>query len=200
MTVYPLEIADLLLIQTTIHRDPRGFFMERYREDEFRRHNITCKFVQDNHCRSYPGVLRGLHFQQSPVQGKLVSVTHGSIWDVAVDLRPDSPTFRRWFGTELSDANGRMLWIPPGFAHGLCVPGNEPADVVYRVDAFYNPSEEIGIHWADPDIGVAWPIRSPILSDRDRHLPQFTSVNLETMWEELECDAEDLSITVPSNC
>ena len=192
MTVYPLEIADLLLIQTIIHRDPRGFFMERFREDEFRRHNIPCSFVQDNHSRSYPGVLRGLHLQRSPVQGKLVSVAHGSIWEVAVDLRPDSLTFRRWFGTELSDANGRMLWIPPGFAHGYCVPGNEPADVIYRVDSLYNPQGETGIHWADPEIGIAWPIRSPMISDRDRNLPRLASINFESMWEELLVNAAEV--------
>jgi dTDP-4-dehydrorhamnose 3,5-epimerase len=185
MTVYPLEIPDLLLIQSTIHRDPRGFFMERFREDEFRRHGISGSFVQDNHSRSYPGVLRGLHLQRSPVQGKLISVAHGSIWDVAVDLRPDSPTFRRWFGTELSDANGRMLWIPPGFAHGFCVPGTETADVVYRVDSFYNPKGEMGIHWADPDLGIDWPIRSPIISDRDRNLPRLASINVDSLWDEL---------------
>jgi dTDP-4-dehydrorhamnose 3,5-epimerase len=189
MTVYPLELADLFLIQTVIHRDSRGFFMERFREDEFRRHNIPCHFVQDNHSRSYPGVLRGLHFQTSPVQGKLVSVARGAIWEVAVDLRPDSSTFRRWFATELSDANGRMLWIPPGFAHGFCVPGNEPADVIYRVDAHYNPKGETGIHWADPDIGVAWPIRSPMISDRDRCLPRLTSINVESIWEEMYAHA-----------
>jgi len=192
MTVYPLEIADLLLIQTIIHRDQRGFLMERFREDEFRSHNIPCTFVQDNHSRSHPGVLRGLHLQRSPVQGKLVSVAHGSIWEVAVDLRPDSPTFRRWFGTDLSDANGRMLWIPPGFADGFCVPGNEPADVVYRVDSVYNRHGEAGIHWADPEIGIAWPIRSPTISERDRSLPRLASINLESLWEELYADTAEV--------
>lgn len=189
MTIYPLEISDLLLIQMDVTRDPRGFFAERFREDEFLRHGLPWRFVQDNHSRSHPGVLRGLHLQHSQVQGRLVGVIRGAIWDVAVDLRPDSPTFRRWFGTELSDANGRMLWIPPGFAHGFCVPGNEPADVVEKVDSHDNPAGEIGIHWADPEIGVAWPIRSPILSDRDRCLPRLTSLDLEDVWSELATDS-----------
>jgi dTDP-4-dehydrorhamnose 3,5-epimerase len=189
MNADPLEIADLLLIQTRIYRDTRGFFVERFRENALREHNIPCHFVQDNHSRSFPSVLRGLHFQRSPVQGKLVGAVRGAIWDVAVDLRPHSPTFRRWYGTELSDANGRMLWIPPGFAHGFCVLGSEPADVVYKVDAYYNPKSEIGVHWADPDIAIDWPIRNPIISDRDHSLPHLASLDCQTIWDELHARA-----------
>ena len=189
MTVHPLAIADLLLIQTRVFRDSRGFFMERYREDELRDHKIPCNFVQDNHSRSVPNVLRGLHFQRSPVQGKLVGAVRGVIWDVAVDLRPNSATFRRWYGTELSDENGRMLWIPPGFAHGFCVLGSEPADVVYKVDAYYNPKSEIGVHWADPDIGIDWPIHNPTISDRDHSLPRLSSLDFKSIWNELHVRA-----------
>lgn len=189
MTVHPLEIADLLLVEARIFRDARGFFMERFRESALREHNISRQFVQDNHSRSHPKVLRGLHFQRSPVQGKLVGAVRGAIWDVAVDLRPDSPTFRRWYGTELSDANGKMLWIPPGFAHGFCVLGSEPADVVYKVDAYYNPKSEIGVHWADPDIAIDWPIDAPIISDRDRDLPCLSSLDLNSIWNELHVRA-----------
>jgi dTDP-4-dehydrorhamnose 3,5-epimerase len=189
MNIQPLEIADLLLVQARVFRDARGFFMERFRENALREHNIPCQFVQDNHSRSHPQVLRGLHFQNSPVQGKLVGAVRGAIWDVAVDLRPHSPTFRRWYGTELSDANGKMLWIPPGFAHGFCVLGNEPADVVYKVDAYYNPKTEIGVHWADPDIGIDWPIDAPIISDRDRNLPPLSSLDFTSIWNELHVRA-----------
>ncbi|MBV9240478.1 MAG: dTDP-4-dehydrorhamnose 3,5-epimerase family protein, partial [Acidobacteria bacterium] len=121
------------------------------------------------------GVLRGLHYQYEPAQGKLVGVTRGRIWDVAVDVRPDSATFGESYGCELSDLNGLLLWIPTGFAHGFCVIGDESADVLYKTTAEYDPSGEGGISWNDPDLAIDWPIANPRLSDRDRELPTFAA-------------------------
>src|SRR5437879_6863337 len=121
MKAIPLEISGLLLVELEVRGDARGFFVERYQQEKFRALGLPTRFVQDNHSRSAPGVLRGLHYQFDPPQGKLVGVTRGRIWDVAVDIRPASPFFGKSAGVELSDRNGRLLWIPPGFAHGFCV-------------------------------------------------------------------------------
>jgi dTDP-4-dehydrorhamnose 3,5-epimerase len=118
-------------------------------------------------------VLRGLHFQVNPAQGKLVSVIRGRVWDVAVDIRLDSPTFGKHFGAELSDENGLAMWIPPGFAHGFCVLGDEPADLLYKVDSPYTPSGERGLYWADPELAIRWPVSDPIVSVRDGQLGSF---------------------------
>ncbi|HKY04327.1 MAG TPA: dTDP-4-dehydrorhamnose 3,5-epimerase, partial [Blastocatellia bacterium] len=139
MKVTHLNPEGLMLVELVMMRDERGFFLERFQTDRFRENGLPADFVQDNHSRSVPGVLRGLHYQYDPPQGKLVGVARGAVWDVAVDVRANSPTYGRSFGIELSDANGRMLWVPPGFAHGFCVLGDEPADVLYKVDAHYNP-------------------------------------------------------------
>jgi dTDP-4-dehydrorhamnose 3,5-epimerase len=170
--ITPLDIDGLLLVELDIHGDARGFFVERFHLEQFRPF-ISALFVQDNHSRSAPGVLRGLHFQHTPAQGKLVGVVRGAIWDVAVDIRPDSPTLGRGFGVELSDMNGRLLWVPPGFAHGFCVLGEEPADVLYKVDAVYDPAGEGGILWNDDRLGIQWPIDEPTVSARDMVLPTF---------------------------
>ena len=174
MKVSPLGIEGLLLVELVVHEDYRGFFIERFQIDRFREHGLPTQFVQDNHSRSRPGVLRGLHYQNTPAQGKLVGVPRGRIWDVAVDIRPGSPNFGRHASVELSDLNGRLLWIPAGFAHGFCVLGDEPADVLYRADALYGPGGEGGIAWDDQDLALPWPIGDPIVSDRDRALPSFT--------------------------
>ena len=175
MKVTPLEIEDVLLVELTVHADARGFFVERFGLDRFRELGLPTAFVQDNQSRNRPGVLRGLHYQHTPPQGKLVGVTRGRIWDVAVDVRPDSPTFGQMVSAELSDVNGRLLWIPAGFAHGFCVLGDEPADVLYKVDAPYGPGGEGGIAWNDPDLAVPWPIAEPIVSDRDRTMQSFVA-------------------------
>jgi dTDP-4-dehydrorhamnose 3,5-epimerase len=175
MKVTRLDLEGLLLIELTVHADARGFFIERFRLDRFQESGLPTSFVQDNHSRSAPRVLRGLHYQYDPAQGKLISVMRGRIWDVVVDIRPDSPTFGRSLGLELSDVSGRLLWIPAGFAHGFCVLGDEPADVLYKVDAAYNPSGEGGIFWADPDLAIFWPIGHPIVSERDKKLPSFAA-------------------------
>jgi dTDP-4-dehydrorhamnose 3,5-epimerase len=168
-----LPIKGLLKVVLDVHPDSRGFFVERFNQKTFRDSGVPLNFVQDNHSRSIPNVLRGLHFQTGPAQGKLVGVVSGKIFDVAVDLRPDSPTYGHWHGEELSGENGTCLWIPGGFAHGFCVLGNEPADVLYKVDAAFNPQGDLGIHWADPSIGIHWPIKNPIVSAKDEKLPSF---------------------------
>ena len=173
MKVSTLELDGLKLIELVLHGDQRGFFTERFHAALFEAQGLPAAFVQDNHSRSAPGVLRGLHYQHSPAQGKLVGVTRGRIWDVAVDIRPESPTFGRSLGIELSDLNGRLLWIPPGFAHGFCVLGDEPADLLYKVETAYCPEGEGGIAWDDPDLEIAWPVSDPIVSARDRELPGF---------------------------
>jgi dTDP-4-dehydrorhamnose 3,5-epimerase len=173
MKVTPMDLPGLALINLTIHKDSRGFFIERYQADRFSDGGLPAPFIQDNHSRSFPRVLRGLHYQWKPAQGKLIGVTRGRIWDVVVDIRPDSATFGKSLGIELSDDNGLLLWAPAGFAHGFCVLGEELADVLYKVDAPYNAAGEAGIHWADPDLAIAWPVRRPVVSSRDDRLGSF---------------------------
>ncbi|HEX4125521.1 MAG TPA: dTDP-4-dehydrorhamnose 3,5-epimerase [Tepidisphaeraceae bacterium] len=175
MNITQLEAPGLMLIELKVLGDARGFFVERFQAEKFREAGIpgtagTAGFLQDNHSRSAPGVLRGLHYQFDRPQGKLVGVVRGRIWDVAADIRPHSPTFGKWYAEELSDLNGRLLWIPPGFAHGFCVLGDEPADVLYKVDALYNPRGEAGIAWDDADLAISWPIKNPTISARDKTL------------------------------
>jgi len=173
VTVTPLELDGLVLVELKIWGDERGFFVERFQASTFEALGLSIVFVQDNHSRSTPGVLRGLHYQSDPAQGKLVGVVRGRIWDVVVDIRPASSTFGQHIGLELSDVNGRLLWIPAGFAHGFCVLGEEPADILYKVDAPYNPATEGGIRWNDPELSVQWPIETSRVSERDRRLPSF---------------------------
>jgi dTDP-4-dehydrorhamnose 3,5-epimerase len=169
------ELKSLMVVELVVHGDQRGFFTERFQEAKFRENGLPTRFVQDNHSRSAPGVLRGLHFQVDPPQGKLVGVVRGKIWDVAVDVRADSPTFGKYFGIELSDENGKLLWIPPGFAHGFQVIGDGPADVLYKVDNLWNATGEGGIHFADPELGIRWPIPKATVSGRDERLQSFSS-------------------------
>jgi dTDP-4-dehydrorhamnose 3,5-epimerase len=166
-----LEIPDVILVEVQRLGDSRGFFAETYKLSEFAAHGIPHAFVQDNLSRSARGVLRGLHYQIHPrAQGKLLTALKGRIFDVAVDIRRHSPTYRQWVGMELSDENGRMLYVPVGFAHGFCVL-SETADLVYKVTEEYARDLERGILWNDPDIGVRWPIQEPVLSARDVGLP-----------------------------
>jgi dTDP-4-dehydrorhamnose 3,5-epimerase len=167
----PLE--GLKLVRPAQHADARGFFMERFNARLFAEAGLPSQFVQDNHSRSLPGVLRGLHYQLSPAQGKLVGVVRGRIWDVAVDIRPGSATFGQYYGVEISGDNGLLFWIPAGFAHGFCVLGDEPADLLYKLDAPYNPAGEGGIRFDDAELAIAWPVPARLLSDRDRGLPTF---------------------------
>jgi len=166
-----LEIPDVVLVRPTRHADERGFLQESYRESAFTEAGIRARFVQDNLARSARGVLRGLHYQIPPAaQGKLVSVVHGSIFDVAVDLRVGSPSFARWVGTTLEADTGNQLWIPPGFAHGYLVL-TEVADVAYKVTEEYRPELDRGVLWSDPEIGIEWPVESPTVSPKDREQP-----------------------------
>lgn len=171
MDVRDCPIPGLKVIALAMHGDHRGFFVERFHEKRFADAGLPVRFVQDNHSRSAPGILRGVHYQHNRPMGKLVGVTRGRIWDVAVDVRPGSATFGKHYGLELSADNGLLLWIPGGFAHGFCVIGDEPADVVYKVDAYYNAQGEGGIRYDDPDLAIDWPVQNPTLSERDTKLP-----------------------------
>ena len=166
-------LPDLKLIQLHVHGDERGFFLERYHWEKIQTVGLDMPFVQDNHSRSAPGILRGLHYQFDPPQGKLVGITRGRVYDVAVDIRPHSEHFGWHYGVELSDTNGLLLWIPPGFAHGFCVLGDEPADMLYKCSGLYNPQGEGGIRYDDPELGIAWPVTAPNISPRDTRLFSF---------------------------
>jgi dTDP-4-dehydrorhamnose 3,5-epimerase len=172
-TFKSLEIPQVILIEAQVFPDERGFFIETYKRSEFVANGITENFVQDNHSRSTRGVLRGLHFQKAPhAQGKLVRAVRGEIFDVAVDIRPESSSFGRWVGEILSEENHRLLYIPPGFAHGFLVL-SDVADVSYKVTAEYAPQSDSGIIWNDPDVGIQWPTENPLLSPKDLALPRL---------------------------
>lgn len=172
----PLDIPDVILVRSRCFQDKRGYFSESYRHDAFADAGIDQPFVQFNRARSVSGVLRGLHFQAPPhSQGKLVEVTRGAIWDVAVDLRSNEPTFGQWVGMELTSA-GELLWIPAGFAHGY-VALTEEADVSYAVTSYYAPESEGGILWSDPSLAIDWPTDSPIVSEKDLGLPLLKDVD-----------------------
>ncbi len=173
MKVENTPIADLKIVDLKVHGDARGFFVERFNAKNFAAAGVETRFLQDNHSRSAPGILRGLHLQHSPAQGKLVGCIRGRIWDVAVDCRINSPTQGQHFGIELNEENFKLLWVPVGFAHGFCVLGDQPADVLYKVTEIYNVQGEIGINWNDPDLAIRWPISHPQLSDRDRNLLSY---------------------------
>jgi dTDP-4-dehydrorhamnose 3,5-epimerase len=164
----PTEIEGVVLIEPTVHGDERGFLVETFRDSEMHNLGIEVDFVQDNHSRSGARVLRGIHVQRG--QAKLVGCPRGRIFDVAVDLRPDSPNYKRWEGYELDDVDHRQLFLPEGFGHGFCVL-SDTADVLYRLSSYYDPELERGIAWDDPEIKVHWPISDPILSERDRSAP-----------------------------
>lgn len=174
MRVLDCPIAGLKIVELDVHGDARGFFVERYSQRKFQDAGLPTDFVQDNHSRSAPGVLRGLHYQANPAQGKLVGVTRGRVWDVAVDIRPDSATYGKWHAVELTGENGKLFWIPGGFAHGFCVLGDEPADMLYKVTGLYNKAGEGGIRYDDPDFSVSWPLKNLLISDRDKQLISFS--------------------------
>ncbi len=169
MKFIPTKIADIVLIEPRVFGDHRGFFMETWRADKFAAAGIDLPFVQDNHSRSSRGILRGLHYQIKQTQGKLVRVISGEVFDVAVDIRRGSPTYGKWVGEVLSSDNKRMLWVPPGFAHGFYVL-SDYAEFVYKCTAFYAPEYERCIRWNDPDLSIAWPLAhgaAPVLSAKD---------------------------------
>ncbi len=166
MQFLPTELCGVVVIEPTVFEDERGFFMESFHKPKFAAAGIEVEFVQDNHSRSRQGVLRGLHYQITQPQGKLVRVVRGQIFDVAVDLRRNSPTFGRWCGCELSESNRRLLYIPPGFAHGFCVT-SEVAEMLYKCTRIYCPEDERTLLWSDPALGIQWPITEPIISAKD---------------------------------
>ena len=170
-------LAGVCLIRPRLFPDRRGFFMESYNERVFADLGIHCRFVQDNHSRSQRGVLRGLHYQIRHGQAKLVRVTRGRVFDVAVDIRRGSPSFGRWFSAELDEDNRLMMFVPVGFAHGFLVLSEE-AEFEYKVSDFYAPEAERGIAWNDPDLAIEWPLQDlePILSDKDRAYPRLREV------------------------
>jgi dTDP-4-dehydrorhamnose 3,5-epimerase len=180
MKVEKNNIEGLLVVELDVYGDERGFFVERFQEQKFKDLGLPYNFVQDNHSRSAPGVLRGVHYQYEEPQGKLVGVLNGRIWDVAVDIRPESPTFGQHFGIELSDMNGKLLWVPPGFAHGFCVLGDKPADVLYKVTNLYNAAGEGGIMWNDPEFSIDWPVDNPTISERDKTQQSFAEYKKNT--------------------
>jgi len=165
-------IKDLYVIEPTVFGDNRGYFMETYNYNDFKEAGLDMVFVQDNQSKSFKGVLRGLHFQVNYPQGKLVRVLSGEVFDVGVDLRKDSPTYKKWFGVVLSGENKKQFYIPPGFAHGFLVLSDE-AEFAYKCTEFYHPEDESGIIWNDPSIGIEWPldgIGEIILSEKDKKL------------------------------
>jgi dTDP-4-dehydrorhamnose 3,5-epimerase len=173
MKVTATTLPGVLILEPVRHGDARGFFLESWNEREFQKATgVTAHFVQDNHSRSAGGVLRGLHWQVVPhAQGKLVRVVAGEVFDVAADVRPDSPTFGQWAGVALSGDNCRQLWIPPGYAHGFLVL-SEHADFLYKTTDYYHPEAERSIRWDDPTLGIQWPLRgAPTLSARDAQAP-----------------------------
>ena len=172
MNVIETALPGVLIIEPKAFGDHRGFFLETFQVERYREAGITLPFVQDNHSRSQRGVLRGLHFQKTRPQGKLVSVSRGAVYDVAVDIDPASATYGQFVGVELNDDNHRQMWVPPGYAHGFCVL-SEVADFQYKCTDFYFPADEGGLLWNDPDVGIPWPITEPQLSAKDANNPRL---------------------------
>lgn len=170
MNVITTKLKGVLIIEPDVFGDHRGFFLESYNQQRYKEAGIQETFVQDNHSRSGKGVLRGLHFQKTKPQGKLVRVSVGEVFDVAVDINPDSETFTQWVGANLSSENHTQFYVPPGYAHGFVVL-SETADFQYKCTDFYDPADEAGIAWDDPSINIQWPVSDPILSEKDLNLP-----------------------------
>jgi dTDP-4-dehydrorhamnose 3,5-epimerase len=177
MEIQELALPGVLLIKTKLFFDDRGFFRETFHKPLYEKRGISCDFVQDNHSHSVQGTIRGMHFQRAPGQAKLVSVMHGAIYDVVVDVRKQSPTYKKWIGVELSAERGEQLFVPVGYAHGFCVL-SASAHVCYKVSAVYDPLEEKSFRYNDPDVGIVWPCSSPILSERDKMSPLLSGAAL----------------------
>ncbi len=180
MKVIETNLPGVLIVEPKVFGDARGFFQETWRQEKYEAIGIKGPFVQDNLSFSTRGVLRGLHYQQPNTQGKLVSVVHGEVFDVAVDIRVGSPTFGQWTGVALSGENHRQLWVPPGFAHGFCVL-SDTTYFTYKCTDVYTPSAEGGIMWNDPDIGIKWPLQDILLSEKDQVYPRLQDVSIERL-------------------
>lgn len=172
MQIKQTALPGVLIIQPKVFGDSRGFFLETFQAERYKSIGIEQSFVQYNHSRSQKGVLRGLHVQKTRPQGKLVSVSRGAVYDVAVDIDPNSATFGQFVGLELNDENHLQLWIPPGYAHGFCVL-SDVADFQYKCTELYDPTDESGVIWNDVDINIPWPIKTPLLSAKDQLLPSL---------------------------
>ncbi|MDR3636436.1 MAG: dTDP-4-dehydrorhamnose 3,5-epimerase [Isosphaeraceae bacterium] len=175
MNVVPTKLPGVLVIEPRVFRDERGYFLETYNLSTYTAGGLSVAFVQDNLSHSIRGVLRGLHYQHPSAQGKLVSVLDGEVFDVAVDIRPDSPTFRQWFGVFLSSENNRQCYVPAGYAHGFVVT-SEVAKVHYKCTSLYQPKDEGSVVWDDPDLAIDWPVDTPILSPKDKAAPRLRDV------------------------
>jgi dTDP-4-dehydrorhamnose 3,5-epimerase len=171
-------LPGVVLVEPKVFGDDRGFFMESFNARDFKDAGLPSDFVQDNHSRSAYGVLRGLHYQYPTWQGKLVRCIKGEVFDVAVDIRRNSPYFGQWVGVPLTESNRHQLYIPPGFAHGFCVT-SDSADVLYKCTTLYSPQDDGGIAWDDPDIGVEWPVSNPVLSGKDAHQGRLRDLKLD---------------------
>lgn len=171
-------LPGVVIIEPRVFNDERGFFLESYKKSDFIENGISIEFLQDNHSLSSKNILRGLHFQNPPFeQAKLVRAVKGAVWDVAVDIRKDSPYFKKWFGLELSEENKKMLYIPEGFAHGFLALTDE-VHLLYKCSNEYSAKHDAGIIWNDPDIGIKWPADNPVLSEKDRELPLLRDIIL----------------------
>jgi len=176
MNVIETALPGVLIIEPRVHGDTRGFFVETFQAERYSKATGNdLPFVQDNHSRSVRGVLRGLHAQREHPQGKLVRCARGEVFDVAVDIDPESPSFGIWVGVTLSDQNHRQFWVPPGYAHGFVVI-SEIADFEYKCTDTYYPEDEIGLIWNDPEVGIVWPIAEPTLSAKDLKLPRLAEL------------------------
>ncbi|HIF9315353.1 TPA: dTDP-4-dehydrorhamnose 3,5-epimerase [Photobacterium damselae] len=187
MKIIKTKLKDCVIIEPKVFGDERGFFMETYHESRYINVGIKERFVQDNRSRSTQNVLRGLHFQKTKPQGKLVTVIHGEVFDVAVDLRPESETFGEYEAVILSGENKLQFYVPPGFAHGFCVL-SESADFQYKCTDYYDPNDESGLRWDDPRINIEWPLSNPLLSDKDKIQPLLNEIenNLKQGWNNCE--------------
>ena len=175
MNIIKTKLSDCIIIEPKVYCDDRGFFLETFQAERYATVGITLPFVQDNHSRSSKGVLRGLHFQKTKPQGKLVRVVRGEVYDVAVDIRLGSPTYGRWEAVVLSEDNKKQFWVPPGFAHGFMVI-SDFADFEYKCTDYYDPTDEGSLLWNDPDLNIPWPIKSPLLSEKDALAPLLANL------------------------
>ncbi|MDB3966149.1 dTDP-4-dehydrorhamnose 3,5-epimerase [Porticoccaceae bacterium] len=175
MNIIKTKLSDCIIIEPKVYGDDRGFFLQTFQAERYATVGITLPFVQDNHSRSSKGVLRGLHFQKTKPQGKLVRVVRGEVYDVAVDIRLGSPTYGRWEAVVLSEDNKKQFWVPPGFAHGFMVI-SDFADFEYKCTDYYDPTDEGSLLWNDPDLNIPWPIKSPLLSEKDALAPLLANL------------------------
>lgn len=175
MKIIETKIPGVIIIEPKVFGDSRGFFLETFHKLRYEDHRVTANFVQDNHSRSQRGVLRGLHCQRQFPQGKLVSVTRGKVFDIAIDIRHGSPTFGESVSVILDDDHIQQFYVPPGFAHGFCVL-SEVADFTYKCTDYYHPEDEIGIRYDDPDLNIEWPIANPVVSSKDGNYPFLRDV------------------------